>query len=337
MGVTIREIAAIAGVSPATVSLVLNDKKGVSEEKRIQIKRLLEEMNYSPQPRIPSPKNSIHLIKYNKNDISNSEESQGFPASIIESIESECRRYNIKLNISNCNAETIVETIKEIVANPLDGIIILGYSTNNDNVTKLLQQINTPIINLNNLLVLKNMDNVWLNNLELATMATKYLYSLGHRRIGHLHGSVFDSNFEERKIGLHNTLEKLQLQVQETILLDSTLNGAYMDMKRYLKQGGKVPPAVFADNDIIAIGAIKAMKEAGIRIPQDVSVIGIDDISLSRIISPSLTTIRLSRSVIGILVVDILQKRILHPDWPNIHIQISGELVERESTSKPTK
>jgi LacI family transcriptional regulator len=106
-------------------------------------------------------------------------------------------------------------------------------------------------------------------------------------------------------------------------------------MKRMLAEGRYRPRgAVLADNDSLAIGAARAILEAGYRVPEDVSIIGIDDIPYSAVMMPPLTTMRVSRKALGTMAVDLLLERIRHPDWPPMHVKVDGRLVIRGSTGR---
>ena len=334
---TIREIAAIAGVSPAAVSLVLNDKKGVSSGTRAHVKKILEENNYLPsQPSKKEPRCSIRFIKYSAHGMA-VEENQGFIASIIDKIESECRRYSYDLVMCGCNNETVKETFDMVANDPLDGVILLATEFD-ESLFYLLNNIKAPLVVLDNSMQYENVDSVVMSNTSIASSAVSYLYDLGHRKIGYFQTSVSVSNFTERYTGYIEALNKLGLTPPEPVLLTPTLKGAYKDMKRYLDEGAYIPEgAVIAGNDTIAIGAAKALQEAGYSIPEDISIIGVDDIPFSSMTVPPLTTMRISRSVMGVQTVNILRERIKHPDWPYMHLSITGQLVERGSTAPAKK
>ena len=329
---TIREIAAIAGVSPATVSLVLNDKKGVSAQIRDRVKKVLEENNYSPQQKKKSAKFSIRFIKFSAHGMA-VEENQGFIGSIIDKIESECRCHSYNFVMSGCDNSTLKETLQMAASNPLDGVILLGTEFDSANF-QMIRDIKAPVVVLDNSMQYENIDSVVMANAGVAASAVNYLYGLGHRKIGYFQTSVSISNFAERYSGYLDALSKLGLTPPEPVLLTPTLKGAYADMKKHLDSGAYVPEgAVFADNDTIAIGAAKALQESGYSIPDDISIIGVDDIPFSSMTVPPLTTIRISRSMMGLQTVKLLRERIKHPDWPFVHLLISGELVERGSTA----
>lgn len=331
--ITIRDIADIAGVSPAAVSLALNDKKGVSDKTREHIKKIVAAYNYSPQKDAKkTKKRNIRFVKFSKHGMA-VEENQGFIASIIDHIESECKRSFFNLLMCGCNNTTVEETFKTVAKDPMDGVIVLG--TEFDDIHfELIPDIKAPVIVIDNSAKNKNFDSVVMANEEIAAAAVSYLYELGHRKIGYYQTSVALSNFTERYEGYLDALAKLKLEPPKPVLLTPTLKGAYADMKRYLESGEYVPGgAVVAGNDTIAIGAMKALLEAGYRIPDDVSIIGVDDIPYSSVTVPSLTTMRISRSAMGILTIDLLRKRLKYPDWPHIRIQVKGQLIERASTA----
>ena len=160
-----------------------------------------------------------------------------------------------------------------------------------------------------------DIDIVVMANEAIAFNAVRYLFSIGHREIGHLRSAVAISNFNERRAGFEEAMSALQLKETRTIALTPTLEGAYSDMREYLngRADSVRATAFFADNDAIAIGAIRALQEHGFHVPDDVSVIGVDDIPFSAINTPPLTTMRVSRSQLGHLTVDILTRRIKNP------------------------
>ncbi len=330
---TIREIAAIAGVSPAAVSLVLNDKKGVSIKTRDHVRKVLAEHNYTPTPQVKkTPRCRIRLIKYTTHGMA-VEENQGFVASIIDQIESECRRYSYDLIMCGCNNRTAEETFNMIAQDPMDGVILLGSEFDASNYG-VMREIKAPIIVVDNSMQHQNVDSIVMANASISASSVDYLYGLGHRKIGYFLTNVKISNFTERYNGYLEALKRLDLPVTEPVLLTPTLNGAYEDMKRLLETGTYVPEgAVLAGNDSIAIGAARALQEAGYRIPGDISIIGVDDIPYSAMTVPPLTTMRISRSVMGILTVNLLRERMKHPDWPSMHMTLSAQLVERGSTA----
>lgn len=333
---TVREIAAIAGVSPAAVSLVINNKKGVSAETRRRIQAVMEECGYTPVPtKRKAERFRLMVIKYRAHGIA-LEENQGFIASIIDRIESECRRFSFDLVMCNCEAATAESTIRSLMSSPPDGVILIATELRKED-SELLKLFTVPIVVLDNNILMENVDSVVMANRELMAKLVRYLYDLGHREIFYYKFAQQVNNCDERYEGYLEELARLGLPAPDPICLKPTVDGAFEDMKRMIKNGDYVPHgAVVADNDSVAIGAIKAIREAGYSIPDDVSIVGFDDIPFSAVTMPALTTMRISRSQMGTMAVDIIRKRIKHSDWPAMHMMIGGRLIERNST-RPTQ
>lgn len=329
---TVREIASMAGVSPAAVSLVLNGKKGVSDDTRRRVQSVIDEIGYVvPGGKRKVEKCRLAVVKFRTHGIA-IEENQGFIASIIDQIESECRRFAFDLVMWNCEARTAEVTARELMLSPPDGIIVIGTELSSADYG-LLNLLDVPVVVLDNSMQDYDVDSVVMANGSITAHATQYLYDLGHRNIGYFKFKIPIRNCEERYQGYLNALKKLGLTPPPPVLLHPTMNGGYEEMKKLLKTGAYVPGgAVIADNDTVAIGAVKAIREAGYSIPEDMSIIGVDDIPFSAVTMPALTTMRISRSALGTLAVDMVRKRMKHPDWPTMHMQIDGRLVVRNST-----
>ncbi|NMD38387.1 MAG: LacI family transcriptional regulator [Christensenellaceae bacterium] len=329
---TIREIARLAGVSPSAVSIAINNGKGISDETRRHILQVVKENNYKvPKTRKSSKRHRFVLVKYLDHGLG-VEENQGFITSIVDQIEAECRRYSYDLQMINCNGETAKNTLENIMQNPPEGVILIATEMLEISY-KMLDLITVPIVILDNGIKYKNIDTVVMANEHIGYNATDYLYNLGHRDISYFKTSRQMHNCDERYEGYLKRMRELNLPIKPPVLLTASLKGAYHDMKKQLSNGSFKPKgAAVADNDTIAIGAIKAMQEAGYKVPEDVSVIGVDDIPFGAVTMPALTTMRINREALGTLTVEIIRKRIQNPTWPGMHIEVVGELIERGST-----
>ncbi len=334
---TIREIANLAGVSPAAVSLVINNKKGVSDETRRRVQAVIEEHNYM----VPGQKRAtgkpkrfrLCVIKFRTHGIA-LEENQGFIASIIDQIESECRHYGYDLAMVNCEVAAATETLREVMATPPDGVILMGTELSPGDY-RLLDILTVPTVVMDHSMSDMHVDSVVMDNEAISAEAVRYLFGLGYRDIGYLRFSLPVHNCDERYLGYTRQMEQLGLSIPKPLQLMPTLSGAYRDMKRMLEEGQYVPHgAAVSDNDTVAIGAMKAIREAGYRIPEDISIIGVDDIPFAAMTMPALTTMRISRSAMGTLAVDMLRKRIKYPNWPSMHMRLEGRLVVRGSTMR---
>ena len=329
---TIKEIAALAGVSPAAVSLVINHKPGVSDSKRQEILDLLESCHYSParRPRQNTFQNFLFL-KYIRNGFL-VEENTGFIAAIMDSIEMECRKqgYALRIVVSSGNLE---ETISDIDFSSVSGIFVLGTELDPDSYS-VLKRIPIPYIVIDNDMPHFSCNTITMNNSEMVYEAVKHLASLGFPDIGYFRSNMSIQNFEERATAFYQTVKEFHLtcEKEQEFLLEPTMLGAYASLKQYLLQGLSLPRCCFADNDTIAIGAMKALQEFGYRIPDDICVIGFDDIHFAAVNSPSLSTMSVPKKRIGFLAVKMLINSIENGECNNSKIQVGGEIVIRRST-----
>ena len=176
----------------------------------------------------------------------------------------------------------------------------------------LFKDLRQPVVFLDSCFPYENQDFVLINNIQGAYIATKHLIDEGHEQIGYLQSSVYINNFGEREQGFVQALMNHNLAVDRSLWyqLEPTLDGAYRDMQAVLARGNYKPPtSFFADNDIIAFGAMSALKEFGIRIPQDVSIVGFDDMPYCEISDPKLTTIHVNKQQLGAAAVKRLVRR----------------------------
>jgi len=337
MALKVKDIARMLNISPSTVSLVLNNKPGISEETRQKVLKTVEELGYNTnilsKPALKNNKN-LRFVIYKKHG--NVVADTAFFSALIEGIDTEARKNGYNLVFSHVNeSEGKMDVYRIIEENPLDGILLLATEMSPEDLQPFTR-LNMPIVILDNNFEREKLDTVLINNVQGACEATKYLIDMGHKSIGYLHSSVWINNFEERKEGYLKALQENGLQANEKYIfgLESTTEGAYGDMKALLQKGRKLPAAFFADNDIIAFGAIKAMKEHGLRIPEDVSVVGFDDVPFCEIIDPPLTTIKVHKQRMGMVAVKRLIEKIEENAAEFIKIEVGTELVVRKSVRK---
>lgn len=327
----LKELAKIAGVSPATISLVLNNKKGVGEETRKQVLNLLAEYNYTLPKRASSMPKNILFLKYIKHGMI-VEENSGFISSIMDSIESDCRNqgYNLSIVISeNC----LEETLQNIDYTTFQGLILLGTELDSFSYP-LLEKIPIPYIVVDNAMPNFDCNSITINNQEIVYHALSHLAALGHKNIAYFRSNISIQNFDERADAFKDSCYKLNLNYDpiNELRLAPTLLGAYHSMKTYLENGIKLPSCAFADNDTIAIGAIKALKEYKYKIPRDISIIGFDDIHFSAINSPPLSTMSVPKKLMGSLALRQLHNTFEDSSFQNIKTRVGGTIVAREST-----
>lgn len=297
MKVSMKQISEITGVSTATVSNALNYKKGVNANTAARVLKVAYELGYFEESR------SITKVKFVtfKRDGSVVEDTPFFPL-MLAGIEQECRDSGMDMIMCTLDMrdEDYQEQVKALLNDKSAAFIMLGTEMA-DSDRKILQEITTPYIVIDYWNGDMSFDVVKINNEDSVRHAIHYLIRKGHKEIGYLKGKFRIVPFKDRETGYITGMQRGGLPVRKeyTLEVGTTMDTAYADMKEYLEKGIALPTAFIADNDIIALGAMKAMEERGIRIPDDVSIIGFDDLPFSAISSPPLTTIRVPKQEMG--------------------------------------
>lgn len=334
----LKEIAKAMQVSPSTVSLVLNGKNGVSVQKRAQITQMLLANGYSISAHHASDKpKSICFLKFSRHGHLVSGNAD-FVSRIVDAVEKECRRSGYEFRIVVFHAEQLCEIIEGLRSNMPDGILLLGTELTEAD-TRCLSRIEVPLVVVDNLLKDLDFNCVDMNNEEASFQIARYLHEKGHTDIGYLYNNTPSSNCAARFTAFAESLPQfgLSLPKENIIPISPTFTDAYMETLAWLKSGKRLPQSLVATNDTIALAAIKAIMEFGLRVPEDISIIGFDNIQFSAISSPTLTTIGVSCKDIGIWAVRLLHDRILYPNSPIVKMQVGTTLVERESVKDHTK
>lgn len=332
----VKTIAEKLHISPSTVSLVLNNKPGISAATRQKVFDTLNELGY--QDYVPrstvKPKLSIHFILYRKHGKILADTP--FFAEVMEGIESQARKYGYNLSISYINGnENIENQLQNLSGANCQGIILLATELFKEDLAPFLR-LDLPLVVLDSYNETMRVNTVVINNVQGAFEATKYLIENGHRSIGYLHSKTNINNFLERKEGYKKALKSASIPYtsDHVYLLEANLDGSYRDMAKILADNPKLPTALFCDNDIICIGAVKALKEAHYSIPDDISVIGFDDIPSCQMLEPPLTTVCVPKQSLGVLAVDRLAQMIGETSRVNVKIEVETCLNIRGSVKK---
>lgn len=330
MGVTIIDIADKVGVSYTTVSRALNDKKGVSDKMREKIIKAAKEMGYQPnilaRGLVSNSSKTIGLIIP---DIINP-----FFPEIARGIEDAAsnKGYTVFLSNSNWEIEKEQKCINSLVSNRVDGIIINPNST--DNLEKL-QKLDIPIVYVNTKVKDEDVSFIGIDNVSGAKSATQHLIDCGYTKIAYLGGTVKSYSNNMRMKGYKETLIENNFEIDEELIVNSKFNTdvAYDETKKLLIL--KNPPdAIFAANDIIALGVLHAVDESGIKTPGEFGVIGFDDISEASLYQIQLTTMSLPKYFMGIKAFDLLIDQIENDNMHNAQYIIKPKLVQRKTTIK---
>ena len=335
MPVTIKEIANMANVSTATVSMVINNKPGISSSTRKRVLSIVESYGYNVSPlknSLMKRNGTIQLTIYKKH--SQVVADTAFFEALIAGIESTARLSGYQLTIKSVTSQRL-ETdmiLSEWDDDTVDGILLLGTEMDTGDMCRAMK-IDKPLLVLDACFLGICSNYVVIDNINGVYMGVKHLIENGHRKIGYLRSSIVIRNFLERFEGYTKAMADSNLECDNSYIvpLRSTIEGAYEDMTAYLADNPELPSAFFADNDIIACGAMKALKETGVKIPQDVSLVGFDDMPFCTIIEPALSTISVNKKMLGTFAVENLIGLISNNEDYHSKTLLGVDLISRDS------
>ena len=338
---TLAQLAARLNVSPASISIVRQGRPGVSDATRRRIQSALKANGYSYLPYTPEqsaptgkPDGSpqyIRLLKYYRSALL-TDKNEGFVDAIIDAIDAVARTRNYTLVFSSLSSDEFDQRLPELAADSCIGLLVIATEMECAEIEKL-RILRVPIVVLDCDHPALPFSSVTMNNRDLAYAAVAQLRTLGE--VGYLCSSIRTGNFKARGNGYREALHDFGLPEREELCFSVTpgLNAACEDMNRLLDAGRKLPPALFADNDVIAIGAMRAMQAHGYQLPQDVNIIGVDNTMLSQICIPALSSIQISCAALGEQAIQLLLDQIADPSGEQLHIHIGSRFIARESTA----
>ena len=329
---TIKDVAKMAGVSTTTVSHVINKTRFVAKETEEAVMQAIKSLKYSPSAVARSLKvNTTKSIGM----IVTTSESPYF-AEIIHAVEDHCYRQGYSLFL--CNTQNDPEKIKnhvEMLAKKrVDGLLVMCSEYTQHSLDVLSGFSSVPMVVMDwgpNV----DTDIIEDNSFTGGYIATKHLIDCGHKSIGLIAGELDKTTARTRYEGFVKAMNEANLSIHENWIMEGFFEpeDGYECMNKILSQDN-LPTAVFCCNDVMALGAISAITEKGLRVPDDISIIGYDNIHSSRFYAPPLTTIHQSKSRLGAQAVNLLFERIANKDNENHQkhrIAIHPELVLRKS------
>lgn len=339
MGTTIKDIAEQADVSIATVSLVLNNKPGVGDATRKRILKLAEKMQYANSPRASNTtieKGTVRFLKIARHGHIVNRDHNVFISDYIDGIDQSGKELQYKTEVTSFKSTPMEEIVRTIQTQPdLSGAIVLGTELTREDVL-MFESVSMPLVFIDTFLDYVPFDFVDMNNIDSVFRVIEHFLSYGHQEIGIVRSRFRTRNFALRDRAFREGMGSFGLQIDRGYVfeVDSTFDGAYQDMLQYLKQGAKLPSALFCTNDMIAFGVLKAFRERGIKVPEDVSVIGFDDLPTAALLDPPLTSIAVSKREIGSTAMRRLISRTRNARMPYSKIVVGGTLIERESVAR---
>ena len=331
---TIRDVAQRAGVSISTVSRVLNKSAGVAEAKRERVKEAASALGYSPNP------NALSLLGQSTGGIGVLLPyiAGDFFSEFLEGIDRTTRDNGYYLIVSSTHrVPGAFRAAIQGMHRRVDGLIVMSTQDSADSVKAWLPD-GLPVVFVNSEVEDRDLEVVNIDNRGGAYMMTEHLIGLGHRRIAFLRGAEGSTDALERLDGYRAALEAHGLTTDPALEFegDFTLESGERAVPAILEADPR-PTALFASNDLSAYGALSGLREAGLRVPDDLSLAGFDDVPLARIASPTLTTVHAPVQEMGQRAIERLLAQAKGTEGHGRGVvQLPTELAIRESTAPPT-
>lgn len=328
---TIKDVAKFAGVSTTTVSHVINKTRFVAEDTAKAVWQAIETLNYSPSAVARSLK--INTTKSVGMIITTSEAP--FFAEIVLAVEDYCYQQGYSLFL--CNTQNDPEKIQNhfdmLIKKRVDGVLVMcsEYSANS---LMLFNNTNLPMVVMDWGIHDEKSDRIVDNSFDGGYLATQHLIEKGHTQIGVIAGKLEKTTAKSRFEGFKKAMQEANLPINPEWIMEGDFEpeDGYECMNNFFRLK-TLPTAIFCFNDVMALGAMSAITERGLNVPEDISIIGYDNIHNSRFYAPPLTTIHQSKSRLGIKALDLLLARIQNEgkaSEPQI-LEFHPELVERKS------
>jgi len=334
MGVTIKDIAKMAGVSISTVSRAMNNTFDIGTETRARILRLVEEQGYRPNNIARGlVTQKLYTIGLIIPDISNP-----FFSEIAVGVEKRARELGYTVIFCNSDNDPEIErdSIKILRGKMVDGLIA-ALSRENFSELASMEAANFPLVQLDRSLPSAKTVAVLVDNTLSAYNATKYLLELGHRTLAHFTGNLHTQSANDRKQGFLNAVAEYRLPEKAVTILEGNFSvESGMRLFNQLLKLENRPTAIFAASDLQAVGVIAAADEAGITIPGEISLIGHDDIPIAALVRPRLTTMAQPKYKLGEIAVNLLVGQLINGvNQPVMNRVLTTDLVVRQSTAAP--
>lgn len=331
MRVSIKDVARVAGVSHSTVSRALAGSPLIPEKTRRRIERVAQKLGYTPNAiargLVTQHTRAVGVIVTSIAD--------PFVAEIVHGIEQVAgdKGYRVVLGMSHNDPDREVNAVKALREWRVDAVIVAS-SRVGALYQPLLKDIGAPIVLINNQNQQKSrmIHSVIVDDVRGGELATQHLLALGHRVIGHVRGPAGYRAAQNRLAGYRRALHRAGMAYDRALVCqgDGRVSGGGQIVQ--LLEHRPLPTAVFCYNDMTAIGALRALKQRGVRVPQDISLVGFDNIVFATYVDPSLTTIAQPMFEMGQAAMH-MALRLMHDPRATVEdIVIQGTLIVREST-----
>lgn len=333
MPVLMNDVAALAGVSVTTVSHVLNGTRVVAPDTRQRVLDAVRDLNYYTNA-------SARLLARGRSDIFGliiSDIENPFFPELIKSFERACLEVNLEVILCTTNYDDrqARSAVRRMIESKVQGVAVMTSQLNAARLDELTAS-DTPVALLDCPPVRRGRSNLKIHYLSGAEQAIAHLRELGHREIGIISGPHERVSANTYVSCLRTAAESMGISIRRTIEGNNRPDGGSAAVQALLS-AGMLPAAIVCGNDQMAFGAMNAVFEAGLRVPEDVSIIGADDISFARFSYPPLTTTRIPRDALGRAAFDALRRMVKSKRQAGVESVIETQLVVRQSTGRFAK
>lgn len=334
MSITIKDVAKLAGVSISTVSRVINNSKPVSEDIRQRVLKVIEETNYKPNPLA----RNLVLRKNNFIGVIIPDISDYKMGELLNGIEEVGKIYEFDILLCNSYGEIEEEKryLELLINKQVAGIVFASKSIKEEHIA-MIKNSNIPAIYISKNAKDFDIPSVGVNHYKAGYDVGKYILEKKFKKV-YLLETIFDLESKDTEIsaGFEKALEGHKVEYKK---LDITKKGdkfheSYDFINQYIKEGQSLPEIFFATGDDVAAGAINALLDNGIQVPEDVSVIGYDNSKIATIVRPNLTTLHQPLYDIGAIAIGVLIKRIAKEEEAVEAKELQHKIIERQSVRK---
>ncbi|MEZ8611382.1 substrate-binding domain-containing protein [Vibrio sp. 10N.222.51.C8] len=327
---TMKDIARLAKVSTSTVSHVINKSRFVSEEIAERVNNAAKELNYAPS----ALARSLKMKQTKTLGMLVTTSTNPFFGEVVKGVERRCyeKGYNLILCNTEGDSERMKSSIDTLLQKRVDGLMLMCSTLEGEHIDVFERYPELPVVVMDWGPMLFASDKIQDNSHQGGYMATKHLIDNGHSQIGCITGPLHRNQASSRYQGFKQAMEEANLEINPKWIVESNFecDGGF-DSYQTLKTRGEMPSALFVSNDMMAMGVIHAATQDGTSIPNDLSIIGYDDIHLSKYMTPALSTVHQPKHRLGKTAVDTLLSRLQTPDaYPQV-VELEPTLVERSS------
>ena len=338
MKIKAKDIARELGISTATVSLALNNKPGVNEQTRNKILNYIKESEEDSNDWKSRKEKTIRMYTFLQESglFDENENARHYMGYAEASRRARAAGYKMDMLFVDRNKDDFVKILKECQEEDVAGVYLgAAYMTQED--YQCLRGFNIPFVVCDQNFEDMRTDSITLNNRQGVKAGLRYLYENGHRDIMYLRNSKNFYNMYERRSACNAFMNEKRLQqIENERILDigSTTQEIYDNMYKYIKNKGHVPSAIFAENFEVTIGVSRALQSCGYRIPEDVSIVGFDEIPGAAILGFQPTFLRALHGNVANIAVGRLLDRIKKKTRESIHILVNTEFIIGNSVKK---